>query len=92
MVALNLDIYARVSRLGDDRQRSTEGQVEDCQARIVERGAQVGEVHIDSGRSAWNPRVRRPDWERLMSRLEAGATGGVVVFDMARFLSSAYRG
>ncbi|MCA1707188.1 MAG: recombinase family protein [Actinobacteria bacterium] len=84
-MALVLDIYARVSRLGDDRQRSTEGQVEDCEAGIGERGAQVGEVHIDSGRSAWNPRVRRPDWERLMSRLEAGATGGVVVFDMARF-------
>ncbi len=85
MVALILDIYARVSRLGDDRQRSTGGQVEDCEARVGERGAQVGEVHIDSGRSAWNPRVKRPDWERLMSRLEAGATGGVVVFDMARF-------
>jgi DNA invertase Pin-like site-specific DNA recombinase len=84
-MALVLDVYARVSRLGDDRQRSTGGQVEDCRARIEERGAQVGEVHIDSGRSAWNPRVRRPDWERLMSRLEAGATGGVVVFDMARF-------
>ncbi|MBV9160642.1 MAG: recombinase family protein [Pseudonocardiales bacterium] len=69
----------------DDRQRSTGGQVEDCEARIEERGVQVGEVHIDSGRSAWNPRVKRPDWERLMSRLEAGATGGVVVFDMARF-------
>jgi len=37
MVALILDIYARVSRLGDDRQRSTEGQVEDCQARSVGR-------------------------------------------------------
>jgi site-specific DNA recombinase len=84
-VALTLDIYARVSRLGDDRQRSTAGQVEDCKARIEERRAQVGDVHIDSGRSAWNPRVKRPDWERLMSRLEAGATGGVVVFDMARF-------
>jgi DNA invertase Pin-like site-specific DNA recombinase len=84
-VALILDIYARVSRLGDDRQHSTGGQVEDCEARIEERGAQVGEVHIDSGRSAWNPRVKRPDWERPMSRLEAGATGGVVVFDMARF-------
>ncbi|MCA1697229.1 MAG: recombinase family protein, partial [Actinobacteria bacterium] len=84
-MALILDIYARVSRLGDDRQRSTGGQVEDCEARIVERGAQLGEVHIDSGRSAWNPRVKRPDWQRLMSRLEAGATGGVVVFDMARF-------
>ena len=65
--------------------RSTAGQVEDCKARIEERGAQVGGVHIDSGRSAWNPRIRRPDWERLMSRLEAGVTGGVVVFDMARF-------
>jgi site-specific DNA recombinase len=84
-VALMLDIYARVSRLGDDRQRSTGGQVEDCEARIEERRAQVGEVHVDSGRSAWNPRVKRPDWERLMSRLEVGATGGVVVFDMARF-------
>ncbi|MCA1674676.1 MAG: recombinase family protein, partial [Actinobacteria bacterium] len=50
-----------------------------------ERGAQVGEVHIDSGRSAWNPRVQRPAWERLMCRLEAGSAGGVVVFDMARF-------
>jgi site-specific DNA recombinase len=84
-VALVLDIYARVSRLGDDRQRSTGGQVEDCEVRIDERGARVGEVHIDSGRSAWNPRVMRPAWERLMSRLEAGVTGGVVVFDMARF-------
>lgn len=84
-MTLILDIYARVSRLGDDRQRSTTGQVEDCEARVEERGAEVGEVHIDSGRSAWNPRVRRPDWERLMTRLETGATGGVVVFDMARF-------
>jgi len=82
---LQLDIYARVSRLGDDRQRSEAGQVEDCEARAVERGARPGEVHVDSGRSAWNPRVRRPAWERLMSRLETGATGGVVVFDMARF-------
>jgi site-specific DNA recombinase len=86
-VALILDIYARVSRLGDDRQRSTGGQVEDCEARIGERGAQVSEMHIDSGRSAWNPRVKRPDWERLMSRPEVGATGGMVVFDMARLFS-----
>lgn len=82
-VALVLDVYARVSRLGDDRQRSTEGQVEDCQARIAEREAQVGEVHIDSGRSAWNPRMKRPTgngsclgW-RLTSPLRAtGAPAG----------------
>ncbi len=80
-----LDIYARVSRLGDERQRSTTGQVEDCTARVADHGGQVGQVHIDSGRSAWNPRVRRREWERLMERLESGTTGGVVVFDMARF-------
>lgn len=80
-----LDVYARVSRLGDDRQRSTMGQVEDCEARILERGAGVGKVHVDSGRSAWNPRVHRPGWDELMRRLESGATGGVVVFDLARF-------
>lgn len=80
-----LDIYGRVSRLGDDRQRSTTGQVEDCTGRIAERGARVGKVHVDSGRSAWNPRVRRPGWDDLMHRLESGATGGVVVFDLARF-------
>lgn len=80
-----LDVYARVSRLGDDRQRSTDGQVEDASARVVEFGAQVGEVHVDSGRSAWNPRVRRPGWDRLMQRLEEGETGGVIVWDLARF-------
>lgn len=82
---IEIDIYARVSRLGDDRHRSTTGQVEDCKARIEDLGARVGKVHIDSGRSAWNPRVRRPDWDHLMERLESGATGGVVVFDLARF-------
>lgn len=80
-----LDIYARVSRLGDDRQRSTKGQVADCRARVSERGATVGQVHIDSGRSAWNPRVHRPAWDALMARLEDGATAGVIVFDLARF-------
>ncbi|RMI28971.1 recombinase family protein [Nocardia stercoris] len=82
---LILDIYARVSRVGDDRQRSTGGQVGDCRVRVAEHGATVGEVFVDQGRSAWNPRVRRKAWESLMERLESGATGGVVVFDMARF-------
>lgn len=80
-----LDVYARVSRLVDQRDRSTEGQVEDGAAIIAERGAQVGEVHVDSGKSAWNPRVRRPGWQRLMERLENGQTGGVVVWDLSRF-------
>lgn len=80
-----IDIYARVSRLVDDRQRSVQGQVEDCTVRVLDLGREIGQVHIDSGRSAWNPKVKRPGWDRLMRRLEAGETGGVIVFDLARF-------
>lgn len=80
-----IDIYARQSRMDDDRQRSPEGQVEDCRAILEDRGLTAGEVHIDSGLSAWNPRIRRPGWRRLMERLESGEAGGVVVFDLERF-------
>lgn len=82
---LLLDAYARVSRLGDARQRSTQGQVADCVAIVKSRGARVGEIHVDEGRSAWRPNVRRPAWDRMMDRLERAATGGVIVFDLARF-------
>jgi DNA invertase Pin-like site-specific DNA recombinase len=82
---MELDIYTRVSRMDDDRLRSTEGQEQDCRARVAEQGATVGKVHTDPGKSAWNPRVRRPAWDYLMKRLESGATDGVVVFDLARF-------
>lgn len=80
-----LDVYARVSRASDDRQRSISGQVEDCQARLDDLNATLGVVHTDLSRSAWNPRVSRPGWDRLMERLEKGSTGGVIVFDLARF-------
>jgi site-specific DNA recombinase len=80
-----IDIYARVSRLGDDRQRSTEGQASDCETRLLELGHQVGATFVDPGKSAWNPRVKRNEWHKLMARLESGESDGVIVFDLARF-------
>jgi DNA invertase Pin-like site-specific DNA recombinase len=80
-----VDIYARVSRKGDKEQRSTTGQVQACRAVLAERGMPEGEVHVDDGRSAWNPQVKRPGWDAIMDRLEAGESGGVIVFDMERF-------
>lgn len=83
---LTLDLYARVSRKGDARRRSMEGQTAANRRRAEQLGAKVGEVlDRDDGRSAWNPRVKRHDWARLMERLESGASDGVVVFDLARF-------
>jgi DNA invertase Pin-like site-specific DNA recombinase len=80
-----LDLYARVSRPSDDRQRPITGQVQDCTARLDDLNAVLGVVHTDLGKSAWNPRVSRPGWDQLMERLEKGTTGGVIVFDLARF-------
>jgi DNA invertase Pin-like site-specific DNA recombinase len=80
-----IDTYARVSRLGDKEQRSTAGQIEACRAVLADRGLPAGVVHVDDGRSAWNPRVKRPGWDALMGRLESGAAGGVIVFDLERF-------
>src|SRR5258708_13910942 len=80
-----IDIYARLSRKGDKEQRSTSGQVGACRAVLAERGLAAGEVLVDDGKSAWNPRVERKDWDRLMARLETGAAAGVIVFDLQRF-------
>lgn len=80
-----LDIYTRVSRKADERQLSVRGQAKHCAARVREIGATVGEVFTDDGKSAWNPRTIRPDWERLMARLEAGESDGVIIYDLSRF-------
>lgn len=82
---LTLDLYARVSRKGDARRRSVSGQIAANRRRAEELGADVGETFVDDGKSAWNPRVKRPDWDRLMTRLESGTSDGVVIFDLARF-------
>lgn len=35
--------------------------------------------------SAWNPRVVRAQWDALLARWEAGASDGVMVYDLMRF-------
>jgi DNA invertase Pin-like site-specific DNA recombinase len=82
---LILDIYGRVSRLTDKRMRSISGQVKDCRFRIKEYGAEIGEELADPGKSAWEPKVERPGWDRLMERLESGTSQGVCIFDASRF-------
>lgn len=80
-----LDVYTRVSHKADKRIISTQAQAQQCQARVIAVGAEVGKVWTDPGKSAWNPKVHRPDWEAMMARLEGGDSDGVVVYDLARF-------
>lgn len=80
-----LDVYTRVSHKADKRIISTQAQAQQCRARVIAVGAEVGKVWTDPGKSAWNPKVHRPDWEAMMARLEGGDSDGVVVYDLARF-------
>ena len=80
-----LDIYTRVSHKSDKRILSTAGQEARCRERVERAGARLGEVFTDPARSAWNPKVARPGWDALLTRLEAGESDGVVVFDLPRF-------
>lgn len=80
-----IDIYARQSRLRDKDQTTTPSQVAVCRAVLAERDLPVGLVHIDDGKSAWDPKVVRKGWQALMSRLESGEAGGVICYDLERF-------
>jgi site-specific DNA recombinase len=59
-------------------------QIELGEGTIAERGAQVGEVFKDPSLSAWNPRVVRDDWIKLMERVESRVSDGVWVLDATR--------
>ena len=52
-----------------------------------------GEVHArPRALGVESVQVRRAGWDSLMARLESGATGGVVVFDIERFSRQALEG
>lgn len=83
---LVLDSYARESRRGDKRRLSVTGQHASNEERIKELGGTLGKRLDDQGKSAWNPDVKRGDWEELISRLTSRQSDGVVIFDLERFI------
>jgi DNA invertase Pin-like site-specific DNA recombinase len=80
-----IDVYARLSYAADGSTINVDEQVETGEEDVAARGGQVGKVFRDDSTSAWNPKVRRPDWDALMARLESGACDGVWVLDVTRF-------
>jgi site-specific DNA recombinase len=80
-----VDVYARLSFAANGDTINVDDQVEWCSSEVVERGARVGEIFKDNSLSAWKPKVVRPDWNRLMQRLETGESDGVMVLDLTRF-------
>lgn len=81
-----LDSYARESSRGDKRDLSITGQHGVNEGRIAELGATLGLRLDDKGKSAWNQKVARPNWERMIQRMESGESDGAVIYDLERLM------
>ncbi|HEX5403157.1 MAG TPA: recombinase family protein [Pseudonocardiaceae bacterium] len=81
---LVLDSYGRLSRVPETGElEKIETQWEDNRKVIDRVGATLGE-ELEDGLSAWKRTVRRPGWEKLLERVESGASDGIVVWHTDR--------
>jgi len=74
-----------LSYRSDGSEINVDEQIATGRADIERRGGVVGRIWRDDAKSAWNPKVVRPHWNKLMDRLESGDAHGVWVLDVTRF-------
>ena len=92
-------IYTRLSHDPDGTSTATARQQDDCRQLAELRGLEVVEVYEDNDTSAFNRRVRRPAFERMLEDLRRGDIEVVIVWrsdrlarqprDLERFLDAA---
>jgi DNA invertase Pin-like site-specific DNA recombinase len=79
-----LDSYGRLSRVPETGELEKIDTQWSDNRRVIDRvGATLGE-ELSDGLSAWNRKVRRPGWERLLARAESGESDGIVVWHTDR--------
>lgn len=81
---MNVGIYARLSRDRDGTETATARQEADCRALADREGWTVVDVYVDSDLSGFDPKVARPDFERMIDDLEAGVISAVLVWKLDR--------
>lgn len=89
MIILPVDSYARLSVGWDGRDLANAGQHSYNEKAIASAGRELGQ-RFEDGVSAWNAEVHRTDFEDVILRMERGQSGGVSVWEHARFLRQPY--
>lgn len=81
-------VYLRISddyqERDEDRRKGVTRQLADCKAIVGVRRWETGEVYEDNDISAYKRGIVRPDFERMLEDLRAGAIRGVVAYDQDR--------
>jgi site-specific DNA recombinase len=76
-------VYARISSDRDNERLGVRRQVEDGRRICAERGWEPVE-YVDNDRTAADPTITRPEYERLVDDVRAGALDAVVCWDLDR--------
>jgi DNA invertase Pin-like site-specific DNA recombinase len=82
---VNIGVYARISDDATDLRLGVKRQEADARALAKVRHWQVGRLYVDNDVSAFNTKVKRPEFEQLLLDLSAGLLDGVVTYDLDRF-------
>jgi site-specific DNA recombinase len=80
-------VYLRISR-GDEDQTATVRQRQDCEAFVERHGWDLADVFEDVDLSAYDRRVRRPEYERLIEAVKGGQVDCVVAWHIDRLTRS----
>jgi len=82
-VPVRVGIYARISSDREGDQLGVSRQIADCERLAARRAFVVGDRYVDDDVSAWSGKPR-PEYERLLTDLEAGSIHGVLVWHVDR--------
>jgi site-specific DNA recombinase len=82
---MNVGIYARISEDAEGTRLGVTRQEEDCRGIAKVRRWNVKGLYVDNDISAFDTKVIRPEFERLLADLAAGTIGGVITYDLDRF-------
>lgn len=81
-------IYARISLDKFGERLGVERQVQGCRDSARSRDYEVIDEFIDNSISAYNTRVVRPEYDRMMERVEQGGIDAIFVYHVDRIVRS----
>jgi DNA invertase Pin-like site-specific DNA recombinase len=85
LLLVNVAVYTRISDDSEGRGLGVARQEQDARTIAGLRGWNVAQVYEDNDVSAFNTKVLRHEFERMLDDLAAGVVDGCVVYDLDRF-------
>jgi len=81
---MRVAVYARISSDPNGESTATARQLEDCTAYAERQGWDIEGVYEDSDVSAYQPKAKRPEFEKLLAAIRTHAVDGLIAWRMDR--------